>query len=1362
MTHLSKHVLVAASVVVLSVVAASATEKASADGFPAKSASGRVLNLDFETGDLTDWTAEGNAFDGQPVQGDTIHARSPDSVSGHKGQYWIGTRERAGDGPLGTLTSVRFPVAHPYASFLVGGGSGGALAVEVVRADTDVVIFRASGRRLEEMRPVVVNLNELVGKTIYLRIIDRAFTGFAHINFDHFRFHDEKPVFDAVRKSVVRESDEYPHAGLLAEEAVRVMKLPEGFNAIAFAAEPDVKQPIAMALDDRGRLWIAEAYEYPVRAPEGQGRDRILIFEDSDNDGKFDKRKQFASGLNLVSGMEVGFGGVWVGASPYLMFIPDRDGDDVADGEPEILLDGWAREDTHETLNSFIWGPDGWLYGCHGVFTHSLVGKPGTPVSERTPLNAGIWRFHPTRHIFQVFAEGTSNPWGVDFNDHGQAFCTACVIPHLFHVIQGARYQRQAGSHFNPHSYDDIRTIADHLHYLGEHSHARNDSSGDAGGGHAHAGAMVYLGDAWPDEYRGRIFMNNIHGQRVNTDILKPSGSGFVGSHGPDFLLTGDLASQILNLRYGPDGNAFVIDWYDTNACHHHNVEGHDRTNGRVLKVVYGDPKTKSVNLNERSEVELAELVLHKNDWYVRHARRILQERAAAGKIASAGKNLDAARLRLIEIATTHTDGTRRLRAAWALHVSGGVPAKITSELLEDEDEYVRGWGIQLALDSDQLPANDVIARFATMARDDTSQVVRLYLASALQRLPLDRRWTILDGLVSHREDAGDHNLPLMYWYASEPLAEVDPDRALTFGLSCGKTIPQLREFMFRRVGEIDSESSLVVLVDVLGKSLDAEEQLVILQNIRRALSGKRRVEAPGNWKRIYDELGQSGSESVRTQAMALGVTFGDRSAFDSLRALVSARDADQGRRRAALETLLGAKDSQLVATLYDLLYDSAMRDLALKGLAQYDDPRTAASVLAIYAELPPSERLAALATLASRASYAIALLEAIDAKKVSASDLTADLVRQMHNLNNDRVDELIANVWGTVRSTAADKAELIAQYRKLIESPPTDVRIDAELGRAIFAKTCQQCHTLYGTGHDIGPDLTGSNRADIDYLLTNIVDPNAVMAKEYQPSVIITADGRVVTGIVSAKDDKSLTIRTATETLIIPHDEIDEVTLSSTSMMPDDQLRQFSQQEMLSLFAYLRGKAQLPMLATKENAALLFNGRDLAGWRGDTQFWSVENGEIVGRSPGLDHHSFLISDLAAEDFRLTFEVKLVQNQGNSGVQFRSQPLDGFERFQGYQADIGPGWWGKLNKEGGRKKLWEKPGEVHVKKGDWNQYVIEARGNRLRTWINGNPCVDLDDPQGNRRGVFALQIHSGSKTEIRFRNLKLEVFDIDK
>ena len=1317
--------------------------------FPPRSADGRVLNLDFEKGDLSDWTATGSAFKGQPIEGDAVHLRRSDSVSGHQGNYWVGTYERGGDGPQGTLTSVPFPVTHPYASFLVGGGAGGALRVEIVRSDTDEVVFQAGGRSVEEMRPAVADLRKLIGKDIYVRVVDHGSAGWAHINFDNFRFHDEPPpIVKAAPEAGT--ADVYPYAGLPAEEAARVMKLPKGFSVTVSAAEPDVRQPIAMAIDDRGRLWVAEAYTYPIRAPEGKGRDRIIVFEDTNGDGRFDKRKVFIEGLNLVSGMEVGFGGVYVGAAPYLLFIPDRNGDDIPDGKPEVLLDGWAYEDTHETLNTFIWGPDGWLYGCHGVFTHSHVGKPGTPDSQRVPINAGIWRYHPTRHVFEVFAEGTSNPWGVDFDDHGQAISTACVIPHLYHVIQGGRYQRQAGEHFNPYTYADIQTIADHRHYVGSTPWAGNGRSGDAGGGHAHCGAMIYLGGVWPDEYRHTIFMNNIHGQRVNNDILERQGSGFVGHHGKDFLLTGDLASQMLNLRYGPDGQVYINDWYDMNACHHTNPEGHDRTNGRIYKVSYGKSAFHPVDLKKLSDRELAELVLQKNDWYVRHSRRILEERAAAGTID------ETARRRLEEIAVTHSDETRRLRAMWALHVSGGVPTELIHTLLADGNEYVRGWAVQLALDCKQPALAELLPEFASMAERDASPVTRLYLAAAMQRIPSSDRWTVLERLVRHAEDARDHNLPLMYWYAAEPLAEADPERALAFGLSCGKTLPELRDFMLRRIGSLDANAGLPVLVRALGKSSDADEQLTILRSVRTALAGQRHVKPPADWATVYHTITDTAREDVRSEATALGVTFGDSAALTALRKLVVSQQADATPRRNALKALLAAKDPGLAATLQALLGEPALRDTALTGLALYDDPRTPAKVLAVYSTLSAAEKRAALATLSSRAPYGLDLLGAVSQKEVPKTDLSADLIRQLHNLHNAKIDEILGKIWGQVRSTAADKVALIGSYREMLTKTPKQPP-DPLLGRAVFGRTCQQCHTLYGVGANIGPDLTGSNRSDMEYLLTNIVDPSALIAKEYQPTVFVTTDGRVITGIVHAENDKSVTIRTATETIILPKNEIDERTLSNTSMMPEDQLKQFSPHETLSLFAYLRGKSQVPMLATKENASSFFNGRDLAGWSGESRLWSVENGEIVGRSPGIGSNTFLLSDLSAENFRLSLDVKLVKDEGNSGVQFRSESINGFNEMRGYQADIGPGWWGKLYEENGRGILSDKSGESYLKKGDWNRYEIEAIGSHIRTWLNGQPCVDFNDPAGKNRGLFALQLHAGGPTEVRFRNLKLEI-----
>ncbi|HVX64759.1 MAG TPA: PVC-type heme-binding CxxCH protein, partial [Pirellulales bacterium] len=297
---------------------------------------GRPLNLDFESGALKDWRAEGAAFDRQPIEGDTVQPRRADMSSQHAGRFWIGTYERQGDAPQGTLTSAPFIVTQPFASFLVAGGRHAETCVELVRQDSGQVIFRASGDDTENLKPVAVNLQRHLGKKIFSRLVDRHSGGWGHVNFDDFRFHKTKPDFP--ERNVPPAPDAYQHAGLEAQEAAAAMTVPEGFRVTLFAGEPDVQQPIAQAIDDRGRLWVAEAYSYPFPVPQDQARDRILIFEDVDGDGRFDKRKVFVDKLNLVSGLEVGFGGVWVGAAPHLLFIPDHDGDDQPDGPAEVLL----------------------------------------------------------------------------------------------------------------------------------------------------------------------------------------------------------------------------------------------------------------------------------------------------------------------------------------------------------------------------------------------------------------------------------------------------------------------------------------------------------------------------------------------------------------------------------------------------------------------------------------------------------------------------------------------------------------------------------------------------------------------------------------------------------------------------------------------------------------------------------------------------------------------------------------------------------------------------------------------------------------------------------------------------------------
>jgi putative membrane-bound dehydrogenase-like protein len=1323
---------------------------------------GKPLNLDFETGTLKDWTATGDAFVGQPVRSDTVGRRRTDMKSRHQGEYWIGGWEKTKDAATGTLTSVPFTVTHPWASFLVGGGPYPDTCVELVRADAGQVFFRASGLAEEDLRRVAVDLRSVMGKQVFIRLVDKQTGHWGHVNFDDFRFHaaDPKvPPRPGPREQLVAASppDEYKYAGLPPDKAAAAMTVPEGFTVSLFAGEPDVKQPIAFCLDDRGRLWVAEAYCYPTRKPypgillpenERKNGDRILIFEDTKGTGHFDKKTVFMEGLNMVSGIEYGFGGIFIGAAPYFAFIPIDASGDKPSGPPQILLDGWGYEDTHETLNTFTWGPDGWLYGCHGVFTHSHVGKPGAPARDRVPITAGIWRYHPTRHTFEVFAEGTSNPWGLDFDEHGQMFIEACVIPHMWHIIQGGRYERQAGPHENPYTYGDIKTIADHLHYVGATPHSGNNRSDSAGGGHAHCGLMCYLGGAWPAEYRGQLFMGNIHGRRINVDVPKAKGSGYVASHGKDFLLANDAWARFINLKYGPDGNVYLIDWYDKQACHDPKEEIWDRSNGRIYKISYrGTKPATGIDLQKCTDVELANYQLHSNEWYVRHARRILQERAQAGNLAEQARNA------LHKIALKDADETRRLRGLWSLYVTEGMSPWLFTQSRGDPSEQFRAWYMRLDVDRERVK-DYMPLLIDEMARNDTA-VVRLAIASALQRLSIDPayQYQILDALLSHEEDASDHNLPFMYWYAVERLAAVDPEKALHVAMR-GR-IPMIREFVARRIAALGTPDAIALLVEQLGKTDDAKTQSAVLAGINESLKGRRRVEMPSAWPAVFAMLRQSANADVRGRAQALAGTFGDPAALAELRKVLADKAANVAHRQAALTSLVGAKDPQLVAVLHNLIGDAALRGAAIRALAGYDDPTTPDLLLKTYASLTPAERRDALNTLAARPNYAKAMLDGMASKIIPTADVSADIVRQLRNLRDADLNRRIGEVWGTVRDTPADRKAAIAKMKKmLVDKPPAAP--DLSHGRALFAKTCQQCHTLYGVGNKVGPDITGSNRPNLDYLLENILDPSAVIPKEYAASTLNLHNGRVVTGIVREETAAALTVITANETLTVPKADIASRELSPTSMMPDDLLKNLSDGEVRALVAYLQHPKQVPVLATADTAKEFFNGKDLTGWTGDPKLWSVENGEIVGKSPGIKHNQFLVSDLTATDFRLSLKIKLVPNGGNSGVQFRSEPLPDGE-MRGPQADVGAGWWGKLYEESDRGLLAKEGGERFVKVNDWNEYVVEAAGSRVQAWINGHQCFDLDDQKISKRGVFGLQIHAGGPMEVRFKDLKLEV-----
>ncbi len=1121
---------------------------------------GEPLNLGFESGTLEDWEVEGEAFEGQPIQGDTSLPRCG-AASGHLGEFWLGGYEKLEDVPIGTLTSAPFEITHPFGAFLLAGGRGQDTRLDLILTEDDEVLASFTGPSYETLQPVVVDLSSNMGQHLRIRIVDNATGSWGHVNYDDFRFFGERPEFPPGRE-LKSKIDRLQNAGLSPEDAAEAMTSGEGFRVELVAGEPDIHQPIALTLDERGRIWVAEAYSYPKRRAPEDARDRILIFEDSDGDGQFETRKVFAENLNLVSGLEVGYGGIFVGAAPEFLFLADADGDDRADGPPEVLLDGWGYQDTHETLNAFIWGPDGWLYGCHGVFTHSRVGPPGTPDADRTPINAGVWRYHPLRREFEVFAWGSSNPWGVDFDDMGRAFITACVIPHLYYTAQGGRYERQAGRHFNPYVYEDIPTIADHRHYVGSNPHGGTGISESVGGGHAHCGAMIYLGDSWPEEYRGTLLVNNVHGNRVNREILVPDGSGFVGQHGPDFLLANDRWFRGINLKYGPAGSVYLIDWYDSQACHHNDQEVWNRGNGRMYKVVYGDTQPAHVNLAAMDESELVECVLHANDWYVRNARRLLSERGVS----------EAGMARLEEILRDHPDETRRLRALWCLHSARALGPAVLLEQLQSEQDMVRAWSVQLACEA-RRPSQQLLERLEIMGATDHSPVVRLYLACALQRLPLSQRWSLARALVSHGEDAQDPNIPYLLWYGIEPLVAANPSYAMD--LARASRLPRLASWIWRRAGAQDE--TLPFALDDLARSSGIDRQEGILDAVLLALDARSGVEMPENWATMSAGFLNSPSDAVRARAISLATLFGDPSAFPFLRAQLADPAAAAEDRTRALETLVRAKDDGAVPVMIGLITDTEWSSAALKGLATFAHDSIPTAILDALPNLGGQARRDAITGLTGRATWTMQMLEAMGEGRVERSDLGAIELRKLSALGDDAILERLNAVWGVVRETSGTAQEQTERWRGVLTGERL-AQADLSAGRAVFELTCMRCHSLYEKGEEIGPDLTGAGRSDLGYLLQNMLDPNALIPAEYQMTLVMTVDGRLLTGIVQAEDDETLVLRTENEEIVLGQDEIEERRTDASSMMPEGQLDTLTEEQVVALVAYLQHDSEVPL----------------------------------------------------------------------------------------------------------------------------------------------------------------------------------------
>jgi putative membrane-bound dehydrogenase-like protein len=972
-------------------------------------------------------------------------------------------------------------------------------------------------------------------------------------------------------------------------EAQKRFVLPPQFEARLFAAEPDIVNPVAMTWDERGRLWVIELYEYPMGAPAGtKPRDRIKILEDTDNDGRADKVKVFADGLNLATGLLLGNGGVYVGQAPEFLFLQDTNRDDVADTRT-VLLSGFGLDDRHELLNGFTWGPDGGLYMTHGVFTHSKVKVPEAS-EPGVEVTAAVARYEPRSKAFEVFAEGTSNPWGVDFDRYGNAFVSACVIDHLFHMAPGGLYARQGGTPPNPYAYELLPSIVHHTHHMA-----------------AYAGVCVYQGDLFPEEFRGHVLMGNIHQNAINHDRLERNGSSFKAIAEKDFLTTPDGWFMPVSSQVGPDGALWIADWYDKYPCYQNAMadpEGVDREHGRIWRVVYataekpatGSRPKRELNLAVASNDELIQLLEHPNIWQRRVAQRLLRERSApnANPADKPGSRERAALQAMLKKES-------RLVALWTLHGLG--PDSRWGELLEqamnNSEPAVRAWACRFEAEHiknllKQNNTDEIEQRLSLLQKlgSDPDPSVRLAVATTCRQLvsgsltvntkpagavATDR---VLAALVETSKDAKDPLLPFMLWMAIEPMFAANPEPGLQWVADNGANMMPLSAILIRKAMRrlCDSQDSgrmdmaLGFLSTVANR--DQALALAVIDGLIEGQKAKPLVPRTDT-QPLFNSLAKISNPQLQERARQLGTLWGDAPAVQAtLKAIEDVTLPVESR----IQAIAAAKQAKLVPG-----WDALMRvvqstnpepvlEAAVRALGELGGDSVPDAFLRAWSNFSPATRVVAAEAMVARRRWAMALLSAIEAKTLSAADISPAGLRALVDSKDSFVRQRAAQAIGRVRPTNVDKQKLIEQKRQMIVSGPAP---DLEAGHELTRKTCLVCHKLYGEGAEVGPDLTGVGRSSLEALLANVIDPNQVVGKGYENVEIETKDGRTLSGrLVENTDTQVKLLASGPKEEIIAKSDMASMRVSELSVMPEG-LEQMPEQDFRNMIAYILNPPQ-------------------------------------------------------------------------------------------------------------------------------------------------------------------------------------------
>ena len=978
-------------------------------------------------------------------------------------------------------------------------------------------------------------------------------------------FHEASRVLFEAQKLVHGER-------LSPEESLKKFELADGLIVETVLHEPLVAQPTHLSFDARGRLWVSHYVQYPYPAGLRQisrdkyyrakydrqpkppphhspGRSRVTIHEDTDGDGRYDTHKVFADKLSLANSALPGQGGVWVMHTPHLLFYPDKNGDDIPDGDPEVHLAGFGFEDTHSVANGISWGPDGWLYGAQGSTVSCRVTRPGIDPSNapgRYYEGCMVWRYQPASREFEIFAEGGGNVFGLEFDAAGRLFSGHNGGgTRGFHYVQNGFYLKQGkspgkfGPPDNPFAFGELPMMPGGN--IPRFSH----------------NVIAVNGSAMPEAWQGKLLgADPLHRHLVLSERTA-IGASFT-TRDIDFpVKNSDVAFRPVYMVNAPDGSVLVADFYERYIAHGQHYQSQiDPTSGRVYRIRAKEkPHNTDTQLSNKTDVQLVQLLTHSNKWHRQTAVRLLGQRAENSTRGALQKQI-----------TTKT-GQAALHALWALHQAGGLDEAFATELLDHPHPHVRAWAIRLQSDARKLSAG-FSAAVRRLAKREGHPEVRSQIAATAFRLPHDQALPLVAELLQRSEDLDDPFIPLQCWWVLERHCETNRADVLALfnepGFFRQPLVEQhILERLMRRLAARGRQDDLAGCARLLAVAPTKAHRDKLMVGFAKAIEGQALPRLP---EYLVEQLRQ-----LDDPPLALRVRLGDEAALGQALSDIS-NQAKPARERVELIRAVGDADlDRLKTTLLGLMQsesDAEVTAAALVAMQRFSDPPLGQAVADRLAKLPTAARPSAISFLASREQWSGALLESIESGRLAKGEVATTLVEVLLS-HGGKVAARTKAAWPSAgQSSVTGRATEIARVRSAVEGRTGS----PYRGRDLYLQRCSACHKLFHKGGEIGPNLTAYQRTDLDTLLPSILDPSREIREGYEHMQLRTRDGRSLSGFLSDRTNRLLILRgiDGSDT-VIKQSQVESSNVSPRSLMPEGLLTGLSDQQLRDFFAYLR-----------------------------------------------------------------------------------------------------------------------------------------------------------------------------------------------